>query len=176
VDNNGQGYREEVLSTTNTKLAAVLLLFGARLRHKVPLDYSYVHESRKNFIQHKKNENVSRPKKRVAFNFENGTLPAREIVKAFEGDIESLQAELEIAIESVPEHQKNLIRDIISKITARLCREVLEKREFLVNLINSVPEDSKWDVVQVGDGSTTPFVKMGKNSSPELRARMLSKL
>jgi hypothetical protein len=170
------GYKEEALQTTNTKLAAVLLLFGARLRKKIPFDYSYIHESPKNFIQNSKNPNVSKPKKRVVFNFENGIVPARDIVEAFEADYEVLDAVLEDSLMSLPDHQRKIIRDAISRTMVRACREVLEKREFLINLINSIPEDSKWDEVHAGDGSKSPFVKMGKNSSPELRAHFLSKL
>ena len=174
MDNNG--YREEVLATTNTKLAAVLLVFGAKLRKQVPLDWSYIHESRESFLRYLENPKVSKPKPRVTFNFENGQIPAAEIIKAFEEDFESLQIKLEEALEPLNNIQKNVVHDAISKVMARICREVLEKREFLINLINSIPENSKWDEVHVGDGSKTPFVKMGKNSSPELRSRMLSKL
>ena len=170
------GYHEEALSTTNTKLAAVLLLFGAKLRKQVPLEWSYVHKSRDNFLRNLQNPNDSKPKARVIFNFENGTVPAAEIVKAFEKDFESLNSVLEDTLKPLTDLQKQAIRDAVSGVMACICREVLEKREFLVDLIKSVPEDSKWDEVHVGDGSRTPFVKMGKNSSAELRARMLSKL
>jgi hypothetical protein len=175
VDTNGE-YREEVLTTTNTKLAAVLLLFGARLKKQIPLDWTYVHESRENFLRHLENRNGSKPKARVTFNFENGTVPAAEIVKAYEKDIASLQHALEQAINSLTDREKAAVRDAVSGIIARSCREVLEKREFLVDLIKSMPENSKWDEVYVGDGSRTPFVKMGRNSSQELRAKYLSKL
>ena len=173
---NGNGYQEETLTTTNTKLAAVLMVFGAKLKKQVPLDWSYVHESRDSFMRNKQNSKNSKPKARVTFNFENSTVPARPIVAAFEKDFESLQTELESLLGLLDKTQKDAIRDTVSKMMVRVCREVLEKREFLVNLINSVPEDSKWDEVYVGDGTTTPFVKMGKNTSPELRAKMLSRL
>jgi len=176
VDNNGQNYHEEALTTTNTKLAAVLMFFGARLRKQLPLDWSYVHESRENFLRHLENRNTAKPRPRVTFNFENGTIPAAEIVRAYEKDLASVNANLEEAIASLPERQRQAVRDAVSRVIARACREVLENREFLVDLIKSMPEEAKWDEVYVGDGSKTPFVKLGRNSSPELRAQYLSKL
>ena len=174
MENNG--YREEVLSTTNTKLAAVFMAFGARLRRQAPLDWSYIHDSRENFLRNLEDRRVAKPKPRVTFNFENGTVPAAQIATAYQQDLEVLNAELEKVLLPLAERQKQAVRDALSRLLARACREALEKREFLVELLKSVPENAKWDEVYVGDGSRTPFIKLGRNSSPELRAEYLSKL
>src|SRR5215475_2346249 len=163
-------YHEELLATTNTKLAAVLLVFGAKLRKQMPLEWCDVHESRQAFLR------KAQPRKQVTFNFENGGVPAAEIVKAYEKDLGALYASLESALAALNEQQKSTVRDAVSRIIARACRDALEKREFLVDLIKSMPEDSKWDQVHASGGAQAPFVRMGKRCSPELRAHYLAKI
>jgi hypothetical protein len=167
------GYTKETLTTSNTKLAAVLLVFGARLRRHLPLEWTDLHETREAFLRYLENSSVSKPKQCVVWNFEN-SVPAAEIVKAYEKDLQALYADLEKALEALDDQQKNVIRDACSKVIARAAREALEQREFLVKLLKSVPQSAKYD--EVHNGSKVPFVKIGKNSSPELRARMLAKL
>ena len=163
-------YKEEVLQTSNTKLAAVFLLFGARLRKENPLVWCDEHQSREAFLR------KAKPRTKVTFNFENGGIPATQILKAYEKDLSSLYASLESALATMSEAQRNAVRDAVSRVIARACREVLEKREFLIELIKSMPEDSKWDQIHAGNGSRIPFVRMGKQCSPEVRAHYLAKL
>lgn len=167
------GYQEQTLTTTNTKLAAVLLVFGAKLRRHLPLEWADLHETREAFLRYLQNPKSSPPKECVTFNFEY-SVPATQIIKAYEKDLDVLYAELETALEGVSEHQKNVIRDACSKVIARAAREALEQREFLVKLLKSVPQSAKYD--EVHNGSKHPFVKIGKNSSPELRAKLLARL
>ena len=167
------GYQEQTLTTTNTKLAAVLLVFGAKLRRHLPLEWTDLHETREAFLRYLENPASSKPRQCVIWNFEN-SVPAAQIIKAYEKDLDVLYAELERALAGLSEHQKNVIRDTCSKVIARTAREALEQREFLVKLLKSVPQSAKYD--EVHNGSKVPFVKIGKNSSPELRARMLAKL
>lgn len=164
------GYKEETLTTSNTKLAAVLLMFGAKLRRHLPLEWVDLHETREAFLKYLEGSNGQKPKQCVTWNIEN-TIPARQIIDAYEKDLAGLYAELEMAIEG---GQKDTIKDACSRVIARAAREALEQREFLVKLLKSVPQSAKYD--EVHNGSKVPFVKIGKNSSPELRAKMLTKL
>ena len=50
----------------------------------------------------------------------------------------------------------------------RACREAFEAGSFLIELMNRMPLDAKWDVI--GD------VRLGKNASDELRAEFLNKV
>ena len=164
------GYRDEVLTTNNTKLAAVLLVFGAKLRRHLPLEWVDLHETREGFLKHLEGANGSKPKQWVTWNIEN-TIPARQIIEAYEKDLGNLYAELEAAIEA---GQKDAIKDACSRVIARACRDALDKRQYLVDILKSVPQNAKYD--EVHNGSKTPFVKIGKNASAELRAALLSKL
>ena len=164
------GYRDEVLTTNNTKLAAVLLVFGARLRRHLPLEWVDLHETREGVLKYLEGANGSKPKPCVTWNIEN-TVPARQIIKAYEKDLGDLYAELEAAIEA---GQKDAIKDACSRVIARACRDALDKRQYLVDILKSVPQNAKYD--EVHNGSKTPFVKIGKNASAELRAALLSKL
>jgi len=163
-------YKEEVLTTSNTKLAAVLLVFGAKLRRHLPLEWVDLHETREGFLKYLQNPNSSKPRQCVVWNFEN-TVPARQIVDAYEKDLAGLNSELEAAIET---GQKDAIKDACSRVIARACRDALDKRQYLIDILKSVPQSAKYD--EVHNGAKVPFVKIGKNSSPELRAQMLSKL
>jgi len=166
-------YTEQILTTNNTKLAAVLLVFGAKLRRHLPLEWIDLHETREGFLRYLKNPNSSKPKQCVVWNFEN-SLPAREIIGAYEKDLDTLQAELDLALAGLSEQQRDMIRDAISRVLARACRDALDKRQYLVEILKSVPQSAKYD--EVHNGARIPFVKIGKNASPELRAQLLSKL
>ena len=163
-------YKEEILTTSNTKLAAVLLVFGAKLRRHLPLEWVDLHETREGFLKNLQNPSASKPKQCVVWNFEN-TVPARQIVDAYEADLADLHTELEAAIDT---GQKDAIKDACSRVIARACRDALDKRQYLVDILKSVPQSAKYD--EVHNGSKVPFVKIGKNSSPELRAQLLSRL
>jgi len=176
--NNGaptaQSYKEACLATDNTRLAAILMVFGAALRLKCPLEWVDVHQSRESFIRHQEDpaNPEFQPKPRVTFNFHSESIPAREIIDAFQADYVVLNAEFEDTLVSLPQDVKNAIRDAVSILLVRACHETLLKREFLVKQLKRVPENAKWDHIQEGHRC----VRIGKISSQELRAELLSKL
>jgi hypothetical protein len=57
-------------------------------------------------------------------------------------------------------------------LIACACHQALLNREFLIKQIKRVPEWAKWD--QINEGGNN--VRIGKRSSPQLRAQMLDKL
>jgi hypothetical protein len=162
-------------STSNTRLASVLLAFGARLVHHCPMEWVDVHESRENFCRHLEDrfDKKYQPKPRVTFNFDAESIPAIEFVRAFNTDYEVLNAGLEELIKELPADQQDRIRAAVSAISVRLCREALLQREWLVSQIKRMPENAKWDHV---NGHNQKCVRMGKNSSAELRSEFLSKI
>lgn len=170
----GKSYNEAILSTDNTRLAATLLVFKAALLRNCPLEWVDIHRSRESFLrnlEHPENPDYQ-PKPKVTFNFYEGSVPGREIVKAFETELDQLQKEFELTYVNLPEGQRREIEGAVSRLIARACHEVLLRREELVRLIKRVPHNSKFD--QISSGKI--LVRLGKNSSPELRSRYLSKL
>lgn len=120
-------YNEELLTTTNTKLAAILLIFGVKLREHSPW-------------------NRIGPRQ-VAFNFEVrevGKEKIQRIIEAFES--EEKDFEFRKTLGGLSPQQRLAILAAHSRVTARMCRECLEAREYLVDLIFSVSSsNSKWD-------------------------------
>jgi len=164
---------DQALKTSDPQAAAVLMVFGARLHRYCPLLWLYVHESRENFLRNLENRDQCKPVSKRIFNFQNDTIPATEITKAIEKELEALQAELELLLAGLDRGLANQLRDCVSKLIARSCKEALVKRNELAHLIENMPETAKWDYVK---GFGKRFVQMGRNSSAELRAHYLSKL
>ena len=180
---NGYEVAERVLHTSDTRLASVLMVFGAQLRRNHELVWTDIHESRLRFVRYleekkKREDGYSssyeyEPRPNVTFFFDGSTVPAYEIVQAFQGDYGALDATFENAIAELPQNIKNEIRDAVSALLACACHQALLNREFLVKQIKRVPEWAKWDEVHEGN---KPPVRIGKRSSPELRAEILDKL
>lgn len=170
----GKNYQESILFTDNTRLAAVFLVFGASLNRSCPLEWVDLHKSRESYIRNL--EDPGNPKfkpiSKVTFNFDSGTIPEAQIVKAFETDYEKLQEAFEGLLEGLTDVNKEAIRTAVSQLIVRACHEVLLRREELVRLLKRVPHNSKFDQIK----SNGTLIRMGKNSSPELRSHYLSKL
>jgi len=165
-------YHETILTTTNTKLAAILLVFGGKLRQRLPLEWNDVHESRDGFIENLGDPRRSKPKTKISFNFEVAPV-LKEVVSAYSAD--NAEEAFGTLMDSFP--LKASMAEIMaahSRAVAQACRQALEAREFLVQLIRSMPENSKWDVIP-GNGAGE-VVRLGKRSSDELRAEYLNKL
>jgi hypothetical protein len=171
---NGQNYQEDLLSTDNTRLASIFLMFGAALHRNCPLEWVDMHRSRESFIRNLEDPSNPeyQPKPKVTFNFYSGSVNGPQVVEAFDAEYSKLEAEFEVLIASMPEPEKKALRAAVSQMITRACHETLLKREELVRLIKRVPNNSKFDQVSSGQR----IVRIGKCSSPELRARYLSKL
>ena len=179
---NGVQVAERVLHTADTRLASVLMIFGARLREHLPMEWVDHHQGRERFCRYleekKKREDGQassyefEPKPNVTFYFDGSTVPAYELVNAFHGDYAAIDDALENVLKEVPQPTQGQLRDAISCLIACACHQALLNREFLVKQIKRVPEWAKWDQVNEGHHN----VRIGKRSSPELQAEMLDKL
>jgi hypothetical protein len=170
----GKKYQESITYTDNTRLASVFLVFGAVFHKACPLEWVDIHKSRETFIRNLEDPTNPeyQPKPKVTFNFVSGSVPEVEIIKAFETDYEKLNSQLDELMINLQEQQKMAIRMAVSRLITRACHEVLLRREELVRQIKRVPHNAKFD--QISNRGRT--VRMGKNSSPELRSRYLSKV
>ena len=161
---------ESHLTTSNTKLAAALLVFGFRLRKNDPL-YWTEHYQKADIDKFGWRAAPMTP--RCYFNFDVGGGSARDVAASFESkgaDIEFLNY-----VKSLPlsaEQQQKLLA-LHSNAVGQGCREVLEQREYLVRVIKDMPEAAKWVVVH-GEGKA--HVTFGKNASLETKVELLSKL
>lgn len=171
---SGASYQERILATGNTRLAATLCMFGAQLRQHCPLEWVDHHKSRESFLRNLEDPSnpMYQPKPKVTFNFDSDTVPAQEIVGAFDADLNKLNEGLDELINKLPKEEQDNIRNAVSRLISRTCHEVLLKREELVALIKSVPRNAKFDHISSG----RRIVRMGKNCSPEVRSHYLSKL
>jgi hypothetical protein len=164
--------QETELSTTNTRLAAVLTVFGAYLDPKLPLEWVDTHDSREDFLRNREDPGVCKPKTKVTWHLKGIGKKAQQVHKAIDIDLNSLDENLEKIIKDLPKELQDLIDVAVTQIVARACQEVLLNREELVKLLKSVPKNAKWDGLRFGN----KVVMIGKCSSPEIQAKYLSRL
>jgi hypothetical protein len=164
-------YSEEVLTTSNSKLAATLLAFGAVLRPHNPTFVA--HEYKYDDLKWRKWKDPN-PPKRVFFNFIRNA-DASAIAQAFESNSAENQfdAFLTDKLSAVlPAEQITKLRALHSAAVAQGCREVLEKREFLVSVINTTPGDARWQVIRK---SKDQFVIAPLNATKETLEKLIPK-
>jgi hypothetical protein len=164
-------YSEEVLSTSNSKLAATLLAFGAALRTHNPTFVA--HEYKYDDLKWRKWKDPN-PPERVFFNFVRNA-SASAIAQAFESDSAENQFEsflTEKLSPAVPPEQMAQLRALHSAALAQACREVLEKREYLVSVIKATPKEARWMVIRK---SKDQFVVVPLNATEELMAKLIPK-
>ena len=161
-------YSEQSFSTTNRRLAATLLSLGAKLRNPYPLQWDDVWPSREAYLA-----NAS-PQTTVTFNFEGSPSAYKASIDAYRDPeaVENFERVLEK--QGLSEFQKKALLDAHGRALIRACRELFEAVTFLIKLKRAVPNDAKWDVI-LGDGNGQT-VRLGKNSSDELRVEYLSLL
>jgi hypothetical protein len=179
---NGYQVQEKVLSTKDRFLAAVLMVFGAKPREAAPLLWVDYHENRERFVRyleemHKRDKGEAfsiefNPTTVVTLFFEGVSIPAAEIIAAYHCAFEKVDKYFEDSIKDLPENIQRNIRDTVSWMIARSCHQALDHYDFLVSQIKRTPEWAKWDEVNTGKKS----VRMGKRSSPQLRAELLDKI
>jgi hypothetical protein len=161
-------YSEQYFPTTNRRLAATLLSLGAKLRDPRPLQWDDVWPSREAYLAGKS------PRTHVTFIFEGPPSVYKASIDAYR-DAEAVENfERVLNDQGLSEHQKRTLLDAHGRAVIRACRELFEAVTFLIKLKSDVPEDAKWDVI-LGDGNGQT-VRLGKNSSDELREEYLSLL
>ena len=168
-------YQEAALTTTDTKFAAVLLVFGYQLKRHNPIVWKNEFSSKAQYLAWKQapsRENA--PTEKADWNFEIGD--PRKSQWLFSGFTskdadKKLQAALERLIADPKD--RNGVAYLIDACMAQACREVLERREFLIRLLKSVPRDAQWVVVKNDTGQVAMF---GLNASIETQTEYLSLL
>jgi hypothetical protein len=170
------GHTERLLVTDNTKLAAVLLTFGAQLRRHQPLTWVNVFESVNAFLAYRRNKGASKPKVNVSFNFEPDGVAARAIIETF-GSKKSAEDGFTVLLQST-----GLDSELVKKLLAahsmamvQACREALEAREYLVKEhMKKFPESAKVNQVQgKGKGEMAMF---GTQASQQTIAEQLNRI
>jgi hypothetical protein len=168
------GVLSRVIVTSNTKLAATYLTFGYQLRRHDPL-YWIDHYMGEDIERH--GYNRARFVSKCFFNLEpqkqSAVESARAISSAFVTTLgQRMLMEFVNGLTQLTPAEKHQLLFLCSVVVAEGCREVQEKREFLVKQINEMPEAAKWVRVWQ-DGRSVTF---GRNASLETRAQMLAKL
>jgi hypothetical protein len=167
-------YSEAILATSDTRLAATMLVFKAQLLGSCPLEWVDCHKSREDYVRYleRPNEPAYAPKPQVTFNFDARSCPKQSVAKGFNTPLEQINAQLEAVLNQVPRETKLELAEVISQMIARCCHEALLHREELVKLLKSMPRNAKFDQIKSG----RRIVRLGKNCSPQVRSHYLSKL
>jgi hypothetical protein len=155
--------QEQILSVSNIKLAVILLTFGGNLREHLPLEWDDVHESKDAFIENLGDPARCKPRRQITFNFEP-TEFLKDLVRAYQS--KQPKEKLQALLGKFDETRALLAMEVF--------KEVIAAGRFLFELIETMPENAKWDVVHGTD--TSQVVKFGKHSSDELRFEYLSKI
>jgi hypothetical protein len=170
------GHTESLLVTDNTKLAAVLLAFGTRLRRHQPLTWVNIFQSVAAFLAYRRSPATNnKPQVNVSFNFEPDGVDVKGIIKTF-GSQESAEDAFSTLVQSAG-LDSGLVKKLLaahSKAMVQACREALEAREYLVREhMKKFPESAKVNRVQ-GPGKT--FAAFGVQASKETIAEQLNKI
>lgn len=166
-------YREQILTTSNTKLASVLVMFGGRLRKVLPLEWIDEWPDKAAFITWRKTQEP-KPKTTVFFNFEPAGLDARAITEAFEAKFAEEEFTNLLNDSPMGEDLRAKLLAAHSKAVASNARETLAAREYLMSMMRAVPETAKWNRVRgVGKGQ---FAQFGKQATKETIFEYLSKI
>jgi hypothetical protein len=168
-------YQEQSLTTTDTKFAAALLVFGYKLKQHNPITWKNEFGSKAQYLAWKKapsRENA--PTEKADWNFEVGDSQKTQwLFKGFNSQ-DADQTLAEVLTRLVPDSKdRNGLNYLIDACMAQACREVLERREFLIRLLKSVPRDAQWMVVKNDTGQVAMF---GVNASIETQTEYLSLL
>src|SRR5215472_2678110 len=137
-------YAPVLFTTSDTRLAATLLVFGSQLHEACPLEWVDNHRDRSSYLRYLENPNdpACQPKAQVTFNFDGRTCPKQNVVKAFDKTLEELNDELAQAMEQIPEQLHKPLADAISGVISRCCHEALIHREFLVKQLKRMPRNA----------------------------------
>lgn len=160
--------------TSNTKLAATYLVFGYRLRRNDP--FYWIDNYQKEDVDKFGLKNAPF-KSRCFFNLvprtANEIQSARGIGAAFSGTCgQELLFNYVKGLGALTPAEKNQLLFLCSVMIAEGCREVQEKREWLLKEINNMPGAAKWCRVWNGKLAVT----FGHNASIETRSQLLGRL
>jgi hypothetical protein len=153
---NGALY-ERIFTTTDMRLAVILLIFGSKLRRCLPLEWTDIYSSVDAYLENLEYPLQQKPKTRIIFNFELVNLPEQLAKEIRDGK--------DLAI-------------IISELIDQDGRDaLLAARQHLYDLITLARDerpDAQWDLIK-GSGAGE-LVTFGKRADLELQAEFLGKL
>jgi hypothetical protein len=155
--------RGEVLSTTDKRLAVILLAFGAQFCQELPLGWHDIYQSKDAFIENLEDPSKGKPRRQISFNFEP-TPFLKDLARAYQSK------------EPIAEMQRLLGKfdQARTLFAMEVFKEAIVAGEFLFEMIATMPDSAKWNVVW-SEGERE-MVKFGKNCSDELIAKQLSKV
>lgn len=167
-------YQEIGLTTTDTKFAATLLMFGFKLKQHNPLTWKLVFNSKAQYLDwYQKPGHANAPTETADWNFEAGQTEIYQFLYRGFTSKEAGETLNKVIDRLIPEEKERKgIKYLIDACIAQSCREVLERREFLMRLLKVVPRDARWIFVNNG-GKTAVF---GVNASIETQTFHLSNI
>jgi hypothetical protein len=167
-------YAEASLTTTDTKFAATLLVFGFKLKSHNPLTWKNEFSSKAQYLAWVKNQSKDNaPIERADWNFEDNRY-AQWLYKGFtsESADQTLKDVLDRLLADQPKERQG-VEHLVNACVAQACRQVLERREFLIRLLKTVPYEAQWIVVR-GPGRLVAM--FGINASIETQTEHLSRV
>jgi len=158
----------ELVATSNTDLAAVLVFFDFTLPRENPAMVSEIFK----WSDLQKGVKDKNPPKRVIWKF-NSDRKAFAITHAFEA--EDSHDRFDKFLDSLPIEQEALeqLKALHSASVAQAGREILNIRKELIELLKSVPDRALWQVIVYESGKIKSLFP--KAAPDEVKAKFLEK-
>jgi hypothetical protein len=173
-------YSETGIATSDTKHAAILTAFGFRLK-KQPFpvaEWAWEFASKEDYLRWKQGDQSVRIRETATWNIEasigKSAERAAQISEAYQFSHDN-GAKLNEELKTLEKDQYERIKFLLQELLVEMCREVLDRREFLVRLINGRPKDALWIVVR-DPNNRRRFAKFGRNATIKVQEEMLNVL
>jgi hypothetical protein len=175
-------YSESGIATSDTKHAAILAAFGFRLKKRpFPVaEWAWEFASKQDYLRWKRGDKSVQIRETATWNLEatfgkpgeRAAQLTRAYLNSYDGG-NKLDSELR-SLEIEPARYDK-IKLLLEELIVEMCREVLDRREFLVRLLNNRPKEALWIVVR-DPNDRSRFSKFGVNATTKVQEDMLNVL
>jgi hypothetical protein len=160
----------ELVATSNTDLAAVLIFFDFTLPRENPAMVSEIFK----WSDLQKGKKDRNPPRRVIWKFDSD--PDRKsfaITQAFQGEDSHDRFDNFLASLPIEEERLGTLKALHSASVAQAGREILNIRKELLDLIKQAPDQALWQVIVYDSGKIKSLFP--KAASDEVKAKFMEK-
>ena len=161
-------FKQSFVATSNTKLAAVYRFFEFKLPKHNPAIVAEVFK----WTELKKGFKDPHPPRRVIWKFDFDS-KAKAITDAYQSKLAHIDFTSYIDTLPINPDQIEKIKALHSNSVAQAGREILEEREFLRELLKSVPDIGLWQVIIEDSGMVRSIFP--KAASDETKAKFFER-
>lgn len=162
-------YQESAIATSDTKLAAILMLFGFRVKQRPEIccEWSYEFASKEDYYRWRAGDKSVKFFETATWNLA-GTIGksrdhAARVCQMYADSVDG-RASLKAILSELNPQLAADIQSIIDVLVLDMCKQVLDHREFLVRLLRAAPPEARWIIVRDPDDKHR-LAKFGINAT-----------